>query len=458
MKKNIACLTFSLLLMIGSTVSAAESAGSAATAIPDFKSCPALRDKAAYGEKYDDYSILVQGKDGHVFRSEQDFRSDFTMPEDAIALYKEFSDRLKEKNVDLIIAFTPTRGMTARKALPDSDPMTDDYKPATAIKNYSAAIAAMKAQGIRVVGTPRVKTGTKYFYKADQHWTTAGANEMAQAVAAEIKKLGSYRSIQKIKFKTFPLKDVSFSGRFNLALEDICHFKVPLETDRLTQTIPPDTKIDENALFGDKTEADIVIVGTSYSKREENDMNFSGALAQHVSAEVYNAAISGGGFDDSLIAYLVSDRFKNNPPKALVWEIPGYYALDGDAARKTLFQAIPSIEGDCANPAAVSAPTRIDADSVTLLDNLGDKNIQDAKSYVYLSFDAPVKKNFSVTYTNQNDTQQTLKFSRSKRYPHDGTFYFAPGKERASPVKSISLKVPPEMHGLTVTAKLCEEK
>lgn len=459
MKKLLACAAFSVLMIASLTAARAEDSKIAAVrAIPDFKSCPALRDAAAYGKDYDDYSLLFQGKDGFVFRSRQDLRTDFSMKDDAIALYKELSDTLKAKNIDLIIAFTPTRGMTAKDTLPDNEPLLKNYDPEVAIKNYKDSVAAMNAKGIRVVGTPKIKTGNKYFYKADQHWTTVGADEMAQALAKEIKKLGSYKSMNKIKFTTTPLKDVSFEGRFNLALDEICGFKVPLETDKLTQTTQPEKKVSADALFGDEPKTDIALVGTSYSNREENDLNFAGALEQHTSVQVYNAAISGGGFDDSLIAYLVSDQFKKNPPKVIVWEIPGYYALDGEASRKTLFQAIPSIQGDCANPIAVSEPVKLKGEIVTLLDNLEGKNALDADSYLYLSFDAPVKKNFSVTVNNQDNSKQTLKFSRSKRYPHDGNFYYAPGKKMESPVKSVTLKIPPQMYGLKVTAKLCPQK
>ncbi len=417
--------------------------------------CSALGDESAYGEKFDDYALLLEGKEGYIFRTGKDLRMDFDISDEHLAFYKKFSEALKEKGTELVLAIPPVRGVTAKSLLPDDSPLTRNFDPALATKNYAAFIDRMNQAGVHVAGTPQIRAGAKYYYKADQHWTTAGAQEMAEAVANLAKNLSVYESVRKSEFVTSPLKDVAFDGRFTLAIDALCGASIPEEKDSLTQTLPVEKDQGKNSLFGAPPKPDIVLVGTSYSKREENDMNFEGALKQSLSADVYNAAIAGGGFGDSIIYYLNSGDYRKHPPKILIWEIPSYYDLNGDSSIKTVLQAIPAVYGDCKRPIKESS-VKLNDENVILLDGLADKKVVASHTYAYLNFKQPVKNDFTIDYLNADKSEESLEFQRSNRYPHDGIYYFTPKDESNALAQTISLRSPDDMRGMTVKAKLCK--
>src|SRR3546814_11168815 len=65
---------------------------------------------------------------------------------------------------------------------------------------------------------------------------------------------------------------------------------------------------------------DFVLAGTSFSRNATNVTNFAGFLSQHLSAEVLNYAVTGGGNDAAMLQYLASDDFAESKPKFLIWE------------------------------------------------------------------------------------------------------------------------------------------
>lgn len=445
----------SALLKILTAILLFSAAPAGAETVPDLSSCKALQSESAYGKKYNDHMYLVQGKDGWIFRTEQDFRTEFKVNTDDVTTFRKLSDALKKKGTVLVVAYPPTRGMAAADKLPSDNSLAKGYDPATATRNYTTYIQAMSAAGIHIVGTPNPRIGADYFYKADQHWTTEGAAEMAQAVGAAIKALPVYQTVRKTEFATTPGAGGTFEGKFSAAIKDICNQKMPDEKANVTQTAPKGTGSDDASLFGDMPDPDIVLVGTSNSNRDELDMNFVGSLKQALSADVYNAAISGGGLDDSILAYLSSESFKKNPAKILIWEIPGYYDLGGEDAGKTLQQAIPAVYGDCQTAIAESGPLTLDGDDIELFKNLESKQIHAGEFYIYLSLDKPVKKKFPITFVKADGDKKIVRFT-SSRNPDNRSFFYALGGKNMSPIRSISLEPTKEMDGHTASARLCK--
>lgn len=424
---------------------------------PDFASCPGLRDLTAYGDKNEDYAFLVAGKDGWVFRTKQDTRTEFEIDKQNMQLWQKLTTLLKSKGTDLVIAYTPTRAMVAKDFLPENDPTLADFDPVAATERYTNLLADMNAEGVLMVGTPAPEDAAHYFNKNDQHWTQSGAQQMAKAVAAYVQKLPVWPEINKTEFKTEKTGDIAFEGSFNKALEKMCGFKVPDEQDITTQTTGASGGSEEDQLFGDASVPQIVLVGTSNSKKESNDPNFEGHLKTALGADVYNAAVTGGGLDDSIVAYLASDEYKNHPPKVIIWEIPGYYDLSGDAAERTLRQVIPGIYGSCDNPlATLEAPVKLTEGKTDLLHDLGTKNLPVNGAYVALEFDEPVKKNFSMFIKGPGSSKsESYKFKRP-RSNSGNTFYYAPRGKTATNFDTVTISVPEKMLGMTVTqAQIC---
>lgn len=420
----------------------------------DIATCTRLNEASAYGDKEDDM-YMIPGKGNWIFRSGTDFRSEFVMPAEIRALLKNFKDVLSKNGTDLVIAFTPTRGMISDGLIAEDQPHAKEYNAAKARAAYKDYIASLQKDGIHMVGTPDIKAGPAYFYKSDHHWSAAGAKEMAEAVAQEIKKLPSYKNIEKIKYKTAPGKTVDFDGTFNATLEKICGYRLAKETDQTDLTTEDADNTSESALFSDSKAPDIVLVGTSNSKRKVFDSNFDGYLKQFLSADVYNAAIPAAGITDPFIAYLNSESYKEHKPKVIVWEIPGYYRATGEVMETALRQLLPTAAGECKKPLAARESIKIDGETSILMSDLADKKIDAAQTYLSLDFDKPVKKSFQVTFKNVKNEREKFKLKRSKRYPYDGQFYIAPeGKSRA-PLAEISLTAPAEMKGLTAKITLC---
>jgi alginate biosynthesis protein AlgX len=418
---------------------------------PDFASCPKLRDEAAYGEEWEDYSFLVPGKDGFVFRTGQDLRSDFEIEDDVLPLWQKFVQLFKSRGIELVVAYIPTRGIIARDLLPENDSLFKDYDPAIARASYTGGIEKMNLAGVTVVGMADAKDAPGFFNKADQHWSQSGAKEMAETIATAVHNLPAWQSVPKKKFVTTSTRKGYFEGRFNRALEAMCNFKTPDEIDLGTETAAEGGGASESALFEDAAVPDIVLVGTSNSKKEDHDPNFEGHLKTALGADVYNAAVTGGGLDDSIVEYTTSDRFRKSPPKILVWEIPGYYDLSGEVMEKTLRQVMAGMHGFCATPIIQrDAPLKITDKEINAFEGLETKGIALADAYIALEFDLPVKKDFTVIMDSVEGKSEKYKFKRP-RTEGGRDFFYAPRGRSAKTFKSISLKVNEKLIGSSVT-------
>ncbi len=428
---------------------------------PDFSECEALRNDEAYGEKYEDYRYLIQGRDGWIFRTKQDFRQSYKTTDEATTSLKRMVAAFKKRGVDLVIAFMPTRGMAAAEFLPVDDLLAEDYDPLAAQKAYQAYLLSLEKDGILVAGAPSLKSGPGFFYKADQHWTSAGAKEMAMAAAQKIKGLDVYKDIPSLSFSTRKIKDVRFKGRFNEALEALCHTRMPDDRDEGFETVKDqdgekEDNVDADDLFSDKNLPKIVLVGTSNSRREENDLNFSGFLQEFSSADVLNKAIAGGGLGDSLLSYIASDDFQKTPPKVIVWEVPGYYDLSSESAMAVYRQAAAAAHGPC-DEAHLLGEEQIEMEEKTVLfSGLEEKYIPAGQVYISLETENPVTEKIDLSIGKTKGNPEKITFKRSKRYPPDGRFYYAPRENEADGyLKYITLKASQEAQGMMVKARLC---
>lgn len=423
-------------------------------ATPDFSKCDKLSDESAYKDKYEDFMFMVPGKDGWFFRTKQDMTSDFKVSDKGIEKFKRLSALLKSKGTELVIAFPPTRGIAAAKFLPDNNALLKGYDPAVATRNYANLIATMNKNGVQMVGTPDVKAGGDYFYKLDMHWTTAGAKEMAEAVAAHIKTMPVYKDLRKTEFVTKREKDGINEGHFNKPLQGLCGEKLPDEVAVQERTSVKDSGHDSKALFGDKGVPEVVLVGTSNSNRDDFDLNFSGALKQSLSADVYNAAIAGGGIDDALLAYLASDMYKKSPAKVIIWEIPSYYNLNGEVMMYSLKQAIPATYGMCATAIAEAGPVALGTSEQKLLTGLDTKQITAGQYYLALDFDKAIRKKFTVNFQYADEGEKKVKF-RDSRNPDKKSAFYAPDAKEVRTLKAVTIDPGKDMDGVKVTAKIC---
>lgn len=428
----------------------------------DLAACSALRDEAAYKKiKQEPYTYLVPGGDGWIFRTQNDMQSNFMPPPQSMRWYKDVRDALKAKGTDLVMLLIPTRGMAASQYVPASLPPGVTFDLGKAQAAYLNTADAFRKIGIPVASYDLNALKPEFFQKTDHHWSVAGARAGAELVAEAVKKLPSYAEIEKRPFETKDAGTYEYDPSFNRVISELCDVTLPKITDRKVTTAPKDAAKGAADLFGDQKEPQIALVGTSNSKANELFPNFDGALEELLSADVYNAAVTGGGMDDSIQSYMTSGAFARQKPKVIIWEIPVYY-LDSDF-REMFEQLLPGIAGDCADKAALkSEAVTVDGEDVKIMSGIsGVKLEKGEKSWLVFDFSDAPKKSFGVAFRNAGGVDvEKFKFKRSKRYPKDGRYYLALDPEKQDQIDSVSVLAPDKMlkQKLTVQTRLCRAR
>lgn len=325
--------------------------------IQDAKSmtCPKLNEASSYEKGLSGFQFLTPGKDGFIFRS-TDFKQDFALEEHAQASLKRMVGLLKAKGVTLAMLIQPTRGIMARTLIDPASPHVADFKPEAALESYRAMTETLKKLGIITADLTGGPQGAAYFSLRDIHWTRDGANDSAQKIAEELRKAGLLDGIKKEEFVTTKGKSGTFQGGLSEAVEKICKNKVPEEAfvqyDTTKKTAGGD------ALFAEEAPK-IVLAGTSNGTVKR--ANLEGAFKEHLGTDILNVSVGGGGPDTAILDYLSSEPYRKNPPKVLIWEVPGHYGLNNKALYA---QILPSIPTECKNPVgakdlAVSSSTEM---------------------------------------------------------------------------------------------------
>jgi alginate biosynthesis protein AlgX len=436
--------------------------------------CPQMADVEAYKNNgVQSYATLIPGQNDWIFRTKNDFRTDWKIEDQTLKSILELQKAMRTHNAELILVISPVRGMVHSDALLAAD--QKKYKldnPQQIWDNYENFINDMRVQGVNMIGLNRSEVNDQFFYKRNHHWSSAGARATAQKVAGVVKSMPQYAKIPKINFVSEAAPAKKYKSSYDRAFQKICGTRVPLEQAQNYTTAPTDATQSKQALFEDKTDPQIILLGTSNSVNKSSEANFDGFLKEYLSADVLNLAVAGAGIDTSLIAYLNSDSYKNNELKIVLWEIPGYYSLD--TMNNTVFkQAIPAAYGNC-EPAVASAdykniennsPIYASLDSNTPGPFPSDQDPRKANLkhpndlYLRLIFDKPMKEEFSVKFHYKNGEQgetKVVKFKRSNRYPADGNFYtLFPQMPESSELNKIRVTLPAKIPTANVQMQIC---
>ena len=177
--------------------------------------------------------------------------------------------------------------------------------------------------------------------------------DSAQYTADLIKALPSYQSIPKKQYSTRTNGEQNIPGSFEKFIQEKCDSEIKDETVPLYETAADIDGSREDALFGDEESAQIVLVGTSNATEPDPSYaNFGGFLRAFLSADIYNASISGGGIYAPIVTYLRSDEYLTHKPKIIVWEIASHYKFHKDLFNDIFDESIPGAYGDCDGDAA----------------------------------------------------------------------------------------------------------
>lgn len=456
--RSITCFAFLGLLLFFMPASARAQQTTQAPA--DASACPALADPKAYEAKKisDGYFYIVPGKDGWLFRTKQDFVSDFGFHPAMKEKFKAIQSALAKKGTDIIFVLLPTRGIGAADMVIPGNPLAEGYDPRKAMENYKATLEDARSYGLNFVGITKFMGNDKFFFRTDHHWTPGGAVQMAREIATFARTLPSYASLPKASFSTTEKGPETFESTFQEPVEDLCGIKLPDAKNTIFETSPVRVN-NEKDLFGDASVPKVVLVGTSNSNPDRFHPNFDGFLKEFLQADIINAAITGGGLDDSILSYLGGEEYTKNPPKLIIWEIPGYYTFDAESSQKAVFdQIVPTVLGNCGDKAlATSGPVSLNAQTVPLFSSLSAKPLKGQNLYFALEFSSPVKKaKFTLFFRNAAGKEiHKIKFKRSDRFPVDGSFFYTFQNSKVEDTDSIVIDVPENLRGGRVEARIC---
>jgi alginate O-acetyltransferase complex protein AlgJ len=260
---------------------------------------------------------VLAARDGWLFTDEETRRLDAADLTDAIGHIAEIQDRLAAQGVQLVMVPVPAKIDVYRAQAGHMD-----LSEAMA-QDYAGFVAQMRGAGVDVVDTrPAVVAmgDDLAFFRTDTHWTRAGADAVAQAVAAS-----GLIGAGDTAYTVVPEPSKTFTGDLvSYVTTDAIAPAIGLAVESVTPM-----HADAGAVVGDLfggAAADVVLVGTSYSANA--DWSFAEALKIALGRDVLNYAEQGQGPARPMLAYMASDDLKQTPPKVVIWEFPIRYLSD----------------------------------------------------------------------------------------------------------------------------------
>ena len=274
-----------------------------------------------YGLFHEGREGALVGTDGWLFTDEEVAFYEGAAAEMArkLRFIEQARAQLAEQGVALVIALIPDKSRVYAEHV--GRPL-----PSYTEERYTAFHAELVSRNILAPDllTPlqQAKQDTQVYLRTDTHWTPAGAEVVADALARALTG-ADLSGLFETEYVTEATGQELYSG-------DLLKF-VPLGVWQSRLGPPPDrletrqTRAATDAgggLFGVQT-VPVTLVGTSYSADET--WNFAGALQKALGADVLNLAAEGRGPLPPMREYLGSAELRDTPPTLVVWEIPERY-------------------------------------------------------------------------------------------------------------------------------------
>ncbi|GAA0505374.1 alginate O-acetyltransferase AlgX-related protein [Deinococcus depolymerans] len=304
---------------------------------------------------------------------------------------------LKSKGVELIIISLPQRSYLTPDMIPKEIALKYNFNAGT-IASYDKYIAEINNLGIyspNIVNLSKSSgISNQFFFLRDHHWTSIGADLVANNVANYIKSKNVLLRQENYSDKLKSL-EISNYGSLEATYNEFCEPKL-LPEKYLSYTIDAvEELISEDG-------PQVVIAGTSNNYRtlasDTVEQSFSALLSNKLKTNVLNVSISGGGASAALDSYLRSKSFQESPPKFIIWE----YTPNGSPTEDQLLQIIPAAKGICKNPIVSTGNTlslKDNSDGYFLIQTF-DKNLEE----VQLKF---TKDGKSTNYSMKRDRRQS---------------------------------------------------
>lgn len=340
------------------------------------------------------------GKDNWIFRKKTDFQEEFKIRDKPLSGLIKFKNVLKQQDIELIIALLPTRGMMHADQV-----LNQEFDMTKALQSYRDLVQKLNVNGIRTIGY--FDQIPNFYYFADHHWTADGARVVAEKISLTVED----QNFQSETFQTEKGAVEIFEGSFQKEYKKVCHDELSPMKATIYHTLSQNQD-----LFSDKKPADIVLIGTSNSDNEASRANFDGFLKQNLSADIYNASISGGGFDTAMLQYLASNEYKNHKPKLMIWEFHVYQNFNDI---HFYAQAVPVVYGSCGQDNAYKQTVKVSDNKFSF--DLGEGQSWD-DHYIMLNIESYEGSKFRLELVGEE--KSSFNIERSKFYDPDGIFYY----------------------------------
>ncbi|UVJ41723.1 hypothetical protein NVV94_13455 [Pseudomonas sp. LS1212] len=419
------------------------------------EACCQLCPQAAQATLYEqptlkNYATLVEAKDQWLFRTKSDFRTDFGLDESGYKALKRLRDGLAQRGVELVLVLPPSRGLLHADRL---TPLAlANFDQAKARQNYLQTLARVRDLRILVpdftslLGAPQ-PAGQPFYFKGDHNWTPYGAERSALLVAQTLRGNDVLKELPHQVFASQPAGLLGRSGTLYKAAAQICGNGYAAQFVSRYQT---------QAQGDAKVPAKVALIGTSASSEA---FNFAGFLEQYLQTPVSNFSVPAGGYDDSLIAYLLSDDFQKRPPAVLVWETDNL-----DSLQKSSFyrQAMAALSDGCDSQAPLlRSHSTLHSGRNQVLFNGGGGTVYPIKGNRYqvdLKFADPSVHLVSATLTFMNGRQENINLSRPPSVNTRGRFVFELRADADwDELTFLSMEVQPPLGAtsMELSARLC---
>lgn len=353
---------------------------------------------------------LVEARDGWLFSSTRDLRTEFGLDDYSYKQLRRLRNALKHNGTELLVVYQPSRGLLHSDKLQPADSARFDQEKAR--ENYRATLARLRDLDIWVpdlASLLEAQAGqADYYFKGDQHWTPQGAERMARLVAATVRGIASLQDLPQESFTSQPSGLIGRSGSLQSAAQLACGTGYPRQFVQGYVTRPQQP--------GEEPAAQVVLVG---SGNGGETFNFNGFLEQYLGTPVDNASLPEGGHTTALTSYLMSEAYRQRPPRLLIWEMDD---VDSLTQRNFYRQAIAAVGDGCmGRPSLLQGRASLAGGSQPVLFNGADGvlPIRGSDYRIDLQLDAPNVQQLAATLTFMNGRQENLVFQRA---PGQGRF------------------------------------
>lgn len=387
--------------------------------------CPAAHDASLYTTNYmKNFLTLIDAQDEWLFRTQEDLRTEFGTTPEGYRMLKELRDAFKARGIEVVLVYQPTRGLVNRDKLRPEDKARFDYD--RALKNYRTALDRFREIGFWVpdlspLTDEQADNERAFYFARDQHWTPYGAERTARVVAETVKQIPGYDDLPKKEFVSRKIGRMGKRGTMQNVAGQLCGTSYAIQYMDQFATEPKDESSSDD-LFGDSSNPQIALVGTSHSGK---NYNFAGFLEENIGSEILNVAFPGGGLEGSMIEYLGSQEFHDNPPKVLIWEFSPLYDL---ASKKIHRQMMAVLEDGCdQKDVLLASKTKLRPGANEVLVN-GKNNslvtLPNKSHLMDIRFSDPSVKTLEATLWYLSGRREKLKIEKPNTYDTDGRFAF----------------------------------